>query len=183
MTKNSNKYFRKAWKQISGSKAVLPSNSCLLTSFHGFTLIELVMVIVLLGIMAVTVAVRWPSGLKEEGANLEFIRAIRYAQHKALTREYTTAGAAWGLIVVANQYTIRRADSSDLAEAEYVNRSLLNDTSVTLGPATGVYFNGLGEPIDSGGVPLGSTTFTINGSSFVTICPETGFATEGVACP
>ena len=107
-----------------------------------------------------------------------------YAQHKALTREYTIPAEAWGIVVDgANRYTLERRDGSVQAEAEYVNRLLLDDPSITLEPAVGVYFNGLGEPIDASGTPLAtSTTFTINGTTPVIICTQTGFAMEGAAC-
>lgn len=140
---------------------------------RGFTLIELVMVIVIMGILAVTVAVKWPHGLEERGAALELIRAVRYAQHKAMTRGYTTTNDAWGLEAAGNTYTIHRLDGGDQAEADYVNRTLPG--KVTLGDGA-IWFNGLGEPIDSGGVPLtGVTTFTV-GTSQVTVQPETGYA-------
>lgn len=140
----------------------------------GYTLMELVLVIVILGILAVAVAVRWPSGMKEKAAVLEFTRALRYAQHKAITREFISAGKAWGLVVAGNQYTIRRVDNSDQAEAEYVNRTLPGNIGVAAGS---VWFNGLGEPIDTGsGLPLGApTTFTV-GTSTVTVFQETGYA-------
>lgn len=144
------------------------------TGQRGFTMIELVLVIIILGVLAVTVAVRWPQGLEEQGATLEFIRALRYAQHKALTRGYATTNDAWGLVSAGNTYTIRRLDGGDQAEADYVNRTLPGKVSLGAGS---VWFNGLGEPIDSGsGLPLaGTVTFTI-GASQVTVQPETGYA-------
>lgn len=152
---------------------------------RGFTLLELVMVIVILAILAVTAAVKWPSGMKEKAALLEFTRALRYAQHKALTKEYTGAATAWGITISGtNQYSIGRRDGSEMAEGEYVNRSLLDDPAISLGPVAGVYFNGLGEPIAAGGAPLTtSPTFSINGASPVTICQQTGFVMEGATCP
>jgi prepilin-type N-terminal cleavage/methylation domain-containing protein len=140
----------------------------------GFTLIELVMVITILGILAVTVAVRWPQGLEEQGAVLELTRALRYTQHKAITRGYTTLNDAWGLVAAGNRYTVRRLDNGDQAEADYVNRALPGKVSLGAGS---VWFNGLGEPINSAtGLPLaGAVTFTV-GASQVTVYPETGYA-------
>ena len=74
------------------------------------------MVIVILGILASAVAVKWPSSdMKLDAAVLDFTRAVRYAQHMALTRNYDPAnpGSAWGVNISSNQYTVRRADSSE----------------------------------------------------------------------
>lgn len=149
---------------------------------RGFTLIELVMVIVILGILSAVVYERWPTGMEEAAAVKEFKRAVRYAQHKAMTRQFTAAGAAWGIAVAPNQYTLRRADGSEQAEAEYVNRCLNNDCSTTIAAAGNafVYFNGLGEPIATAtGLPLGADTiFTITadgGGTNVTIRQRTGY--------
>ncbi len=148
----------------------------------GFTLIELVMVIVILGILAATIYARWPVGMEEAAAVKEFRRAVRYAQHKAMTRQFTTAAAAWGIAVSPHQYTLRRADNTESAEAEYVNRCLNNDcnTSITAIGNAFVYFNALGEPIDTAtGLPLTTdTTFTIKADDIgtnVTVRQRTGY--------
>jgi prepilin-type N-terminal cleavage/methylation domain-containing protein len=139
---------------------------------EGFTVIELVIVIVLLGIMAGFAYTKLPLGLKSQAAVLEFRHAIRYAQHKAITHQFTTPAAAWGISVVGNQYTVRRADNSETAEADYVNRTLPDNS--TIAPDTDVWFNGLGEPITSSGIPLGNTSITV-GSTAITIYAETGY--------
>lgn len=152
----------------------------------GFTLIELVMIITIIGILAISVAVKWPTGLEEEAATKEFIRAFRYAQHQAMTREYTTSGSAWGIFVAGGQYTIQRRGDATTQINQYTNRNLLEDTNMSLiGPAE-IVFNGLGEPIDSGtGNPITpvAPTYTIGGSHNLTVCPETGYITKGAACP
>ncbi|MEA2082978.1 MAG: type II secretion system protein [Thermodesulfobacteriota bacterium] len=150
----------------------------------GYTLIEIVMVIVILGVLTVVAAVRWPTGMGEDAAVLEFKRAVRYAQHTALTRQYISSGKAWGITVSGNRYTVQRADGTPPAVVDYVNRSLPGDTSV--GPnGTSVWFNGTGEPIDSGsGFPLGAqVTFNIGVSGRINVCPETGYVMKGGSCP
>lgn len=145
----------------------------------------MVLIIALLGILSVVAVIKWPSGLKEEAAAKEFKRAVRYAQHKAMSRSFSGAAGAWGLAIAANRYTIKRADNSESAEQDYTNRLLLNDSAFTLtGPD--IWFNGLGEPIKTSGALLSATdprTFTINGTKQLTLCPETGFVRGGATCP
>ena len=152
---------------------------------RGFTLIELVMVIVILGILSAVAYERWPVGMEEAAAVKEFKRAVRYAQHKAMTQQFTTAAAAWGIAVATPQYTLHRANNTESAEAEYVNRCLNNDCNTSIIPKapsinTFVYFNALGEPIDTAtGTPLtADTIFTVKadgGGTPVTVRQRTGY--------
>ena len=150
---------------------------------QGFTLIEMVMIIVLLGILSAVVYERWPTGMEEAAAAKEFKRAVRYAQHKAMTRQFTDKTVAWGLIVKADSsYTVERIGGGELAEPEYVNRCLNSENlppcSIPLSVGS-IYFNGLGEPLDSDGEPIaGATTFTIGTLTppkTVTVSPVTGY--------
>ncbi|MBU4117790.1 MAG: type II secretion system GspH family protein [Proteobacteria bacterium] len=149
----------------------------------GFTLIELVMIIVIIGILAATVYVRWPVGMEEDAAANEFRRALRYAQHKAMTRQFTNNTAAWGITVNANaSYTVQRIGGGELAEQTYVNRCLTSENPPPCEiPLAGgpVYFNGIGEPLNAAGNPIaGTTIFTIGAppnTRNITISPVTGY--------
>ena len=146
---------------------------------RGFTLIELLMIIVILGILSAVVYVRWPVGLEEEAATKEFKRAVRYAQHKAMTRQFTNNAAAWGIVVNNDStYTVRRAGAAPAgeppAEPAYITKCLNSENPppctipITIGS---VFFNGLGEP-------TAATTFTIGAvpnNHDVTISAETGY--------
>ena len=153
---------------------------------QGFTLIELIAIILLIGVISVVATAKWPGDMKEEAAVKEFKRAIRYAQHQAMTREYV-ASNAWGLAVTAgNQYTIQRQDGSETV-TDFTNRSLLDDnTLLIIDPTTagdGLWFNGLGEPIDSSGTAIGPLIYTVAGTENLTVCPQTGYVMGGATCP
>lgn len=160
----------------------------------GFTLVELVMIILLLSIISVAVAVKWPSDMDSQAAKLEFAQAVRFAQNMALTREWTSAASSWGITVAGNKYYVGRADAdcqtdcsnSDCADELLCDRFLLGDTTIAIAADSGITalnFNGLGEPIDTSGALLGSATFTIDGTRQVTVCAQTGYLLDGSGCP
>lgn len=156
----------------------------------GFTLMELIMIILLISVLSVIAVVKWPDGLDEDAARLEFRQAVRYAQSMALTREWDGADRAWGITVASNRYYVGRADAncvsdcsqSGCADAMYCGRALLGDTGLTLTDGT-VLFNGLGEPILDTGALLGNTSFTVAGSVELTVCSQTGYVLDGGSCP
>ncbi len=165
-------------------------------SVSGFTLIELIMVIVILGLLVTTVSLKWPTGMGDEAAVKDFTRAVRFAQHTAMTRNFITPGQAWGIAIGANTFRIQRADGTTTDDPiEVPGREdptgtrqypLIDNATITAVEAASVYFNGFGEPIDTAtGLALAAKrTFLIGAPlSAVTICPETGYALRGATCP
>jgi type II secretory pathway pseudopilin PulG len=152
---------------------------------HGFTLIELISIILLVGIISVVATAKWPGDMKEEAAAKEFKRALRYAQHQAMTREYIS-GNAWGLTITSGkQYSIQRQDGSETV-ADFTNRNLLDDAITTISDPGDLWFNGLGEPIDGAGNPLPAVHYVIAGTQNITVCPQTGYVMMddgGTICP
>ncbi len=154
---------------------------------QGFTLIELISIILLIGVISVVATAKWPGNMKEEAAVKEFKRAIRYAQHQAMTRQYiTTSNDAWGMAINGNAYSIKRQVSAENVP-DFTNRNLLDDASITISDPGDLWFNGLGEPIDATGVPLTAPatgiTYTIAGTKQLTVCLQTGYVVEGATCP
>ena len=149
-------------------------------TMKGFTLIELIMVILILGILAVSAVVKWPTGMDDTAAVGEFKRAVRYSQHMAMTRAFNGIGTTWGIKISNNRYTVqqRGTDCSTCATSgcavDFCQRYLLDDSSKTLS-AGEIWFNGLGEPFDAGLAAMPDTVFTIAGSSTVTVYGETGY--------
>ena len=159
-------------------------NFQIVKSESGFTLVELILIIILLGILSVTAYVKWPSGLDNQAALMEMKRAIRHTQHIAMTRAYDV-GNIWRLQIDNNEYTITNGNS-DSVPAEFDGRNLLDSDTTTInsGASLDLYFNGLGEPIESDGDSFtGIQTITINSNHPLTICPQTGFVKEGLSCP
>ena len=151
-------------------------------SHKGFTLIELIMVIVLIGIIAVFIAPRLGDMTSTKAAAFrDKLRAdIRYAQNLAMTRNQRGR-----VTFTANSYSVTIGGNPAFDPARGGNLSVTLGSGDYVGLSftaigfTGSYveFDSLGVPYDGGGTLAAakSVTVTGGGSNYsVTVQPQTG---------
>lgn len=135
----------------------------------GFTLIELIVVILLIGILSASVAPRFFSDndFKARGLADEIITAIRHAQRLSMTR-----GENHHIIITTTSYTVEkvagpikkvRHPDGDDAFSKIIPNNIVTST-VT------IEFDQLGRPIPNNLVSIDLLPFTI------TVEKETGYA-------
>jgi MSHA pilin protein MshC len=148
-----------------------------LSSLSGFTLVELVMVMVLIGILAVVVLPRLnDSAFSEYGYAEETLSALRYARQTAIAgnAKITVAFASEGFRVcqadncpaTGGNYLINPASGLPWDGSDKKRGKAPDDVSIATGLGA-VTFDGLGRPSASGTLAIGSRTLTIE--------PETGY--------
>jgi MSHA pilin protein MshC len=162
---------------------------------HGFTLIELIMVIILIGIIAAYAAPRFNRDAYDaRAASVEIIEAIRYAQTMAMQHSGLAADADadpdfYYFQIAGNTYTVAIGDSSTptistvanpmTGAAAYAQSWAAGKVTLAVTGAASIHFNSRGEPVSSTGSSLAANT-TINvttGSETNTVTVEqlTGF--------
>ena len=153
----------------------------------GFTLIETVVVLVLLGILAVNVVIRWPADneLKLPAQADLLATHLRHIQSLALY---------WGqplrLAIGSGSYSVACVTASatspcnnspviDPATGESFSTTLENGISLA-GTAT-TDFDSLGRPVSGGSLITGARSFTLSAGTptwTVTLSPLTGFVSS-----
>ena len=151
---------------------------------QGFSLIEIVVVMVLISIIAATVFTRSiTTDQMNVSAQTEKIKShIRYAQSLAMKRS-----EIWGIKCASNEYWLFSGVDPDngpnqvMLPGEKAVKLSLNDLNLTMDAFT-IFFDRYGKPYnaytdESNNNPLSSElTITVSGSQSrnVTITPETG---------
>lgn len=139
----------------------------------GFTLLELVTVMVLLGILSTFIAVRTGSDFKAARDAEELIQAIRHTQERAM--HHTGDGQSYQITIGGAGYNLMPAASAIYAN---VLDGVLEGSSVS--PTGVIAFDGLGKPTCSGGLVCASSaqSFELSASGdsvTLTLEPETGY--------
>ncbi|MBC3766112.1 prepilin-type N-terminal cleavage/methylation domain-containing protein [Neptunicella marina] len=160
---------------------------------NGFTLIELIVVIIIVGILSVVVAARFQgkSGFAEYTWQKRGIAALRYVQLQAMQdTSATNSGACYRLNVdtTNNQFGLPPVADSCSDNID-INRHLASssgngemdndDVSISLSDNTsgiinGIGFNGLGQPVDAANnaICVSGCTMSFTDSLSANICIE-----------
>lgn len=142
---------------------------------NGFTLIELVIVLALIGAMAAIALPRWAPADTTVGAQADRLaRDLRHTQSMAMTQGRTLTFD----IQPATAYRV--IDSSSMTVTDPATQQPFQvtlDNNVTLG-GTDTGFDSLGRPVSAGTLLPAARVFTVSGSSTtatVTVSAVTGY--------
>lgn len=142
----------------------------------GFTLVELVVVILLIGVLSISIAPRFfgVAAYENRKATDELLSAIRYSQQMAMNR-----GGNIELVLTANDFTVQLSGGGNLRSPDGIIPYRKNfPDNITLTPDT-LRFNSMGQPVTAAGIPLTvNTLLSINGINAITIRSNTGYATS-----
>jgi MSHA pilin protein MshC len=154
----------------------------------GFTLVELITILVVVAILAAVAAPRFftRSAFEERGYNDEVLAALRYAQRVAIAerREVCVALTASSVALSLNPSTTAGAACGSVicmpGDARPPPCPIAVPTGLTLSMTytnAAFRFNGLGQPVDNAGAPLGNQTVTLTGADTrtITVWGQTGY--------
>jgi len=137
----------------------------------GFTLIEIIAVLVIIGVLAAMAATRMPSlDSYDVVKETEILKNhLRYAQIRAMSHDET-----WGILIAGNTYTLRKnyADAViNLPNEDSASHTMESGISLA-STVSEISFNAKGSPGDT------TITITVTGSELTktfTITRNTGF--------
>ncbi len=134
----------------------------------GFTLIELIIVIVLIAILSIVVGPKiFTSGYKESADQIKFATIVRYAQHEAMVR-----GGGVCIVINGSSYYVEEGSNKILVPGEKSEDiGVEKNISSSISP---VCFDFMGEPVyDNGSKITDNTTIVVDGKKVI-ITPIAG---------
>jgi MSHA pilin protein MshC len=142
---------------------------------RGFTLIELIMVILMVGVLAVFVVPRMDvSGFTARGFHDETLALLRYAQKTAIAQRRTVClafGTTSATLTVASAAATTTCNTALVGPRGTAAISARSGVQYNSLPAN-FYFDGLGQP------SAGQTFQVANVSASITVEPGTGYVHE-----
>lgn len=143
----------------------------------GFTLVELIVVILIIGILSVSVAPRFFSVTTYEHrqATDEVLSALRYSQQMAMNR-----GGNIQFVLNPNNFVVQRSGGGALRSPDglipYAKTFPAGVTAIPNPNPQTINFNALGQPGDISGLLFASNVSLSIGTSSITIEANTGYA-------
>ena len=154
----------------------------------GFTLVELVVILIVVGILAVAAIPRFfDNAFSERGFHDGVKAAIQHARKVAVaSRRYVCVTVAANGVALsldpnlpdnnANAVNCTQAVNLPVAQQGCAANAVCAPTGVVLGGAAGVVFDPLGRPVNANRIALaGATTFTVTDESNIVVQAESGW--------
>lgn len=141
----------------------------LLSSRQGFTLLEVICVLLLIGIVTTVVLSRTMNHSVELIAEMEVVKGhLRYTQSRAMN-----SNQSWGINFSGNSYTLEENGAASVTALPGLNGAICTLAEGTISSSVNpIIFNQWGSP---GATPITVTISDGSDSQSFTISPLTGF--------